>query len=507
MTVLFRADASAEIGTGHIMRCFALADALKTLGEECVFVCRDIPRLLAERITNDGYGLQFLIPTNGDNSAKAAEVPYAHWLKAPWRDDAVETSEIAQEVGADWIIVDHYGLDADWELAVATADRSVAAMDDLADRRHAAALVSDPSLVAEPHDRYKNLTAPGCQLLLGPRYAALRSEFSDAPPRLPAPGGEPMRFLIAFGGVDAAGMTRVAIEALAAVVEAGDHAHVVVGAAHEGRAAIAGRCAELGWTCHVNSSRMGQLMAAADLAIGAGGSMVWERMSMGLPTITIIVADNQRDQVNEAARFNLLVAVEQADASLEALREQIKSLRGNSGLREKMSAACRRRVDGKGAVRIARRIAPCSVKLRPATEADSADLLEWRNHELIRMVSHNTEMISPEDHELWLTGTLSNPARRLLIAADNDGVLGVLRFDKGPTNAEVSIYLAPQRLGSGLGPSLLMAGEAAIAEDWPDVLEILAEVLPTNRASKELFLSCGYRYSSGFYRKLVGLAS
>ena len=126
-------------------------------------------------------------------------------------------------------------------------------------RRHAAALVSDPSLVVEPHDRYKDLTSPGSQLLLGPRYAALRSEFADAPPRLPAPGGEAMRFLIAFGGVDAAGMTRVAIEALAAVVEAGDHAHVVVGAAHEGRAAIAGRCAELGWTCHVNSSRMGQL--------------------------------------------------------------------------------------------------------------------------------------------------------------------------------------------------------------------------------------------------------
>jgi UDP-2,4-diacetamido-2,4,6-trideoxy-beta-L-altropyranose hydrolase len=504
MTVLFRADASAEIGTGHVMRCLALAGAVKALGEECVFVCRDIPRLLAERITGDGHSLQLLILTDGDNTAKAAEVPYAYWLKAPWRDDAVETSEIADEVGAQWIVVDHYGLDADWEQAVATADRNVAAMDDLADRRHAAALVSDPSLVVEPHDRYKDLTSPGSQLLLGPRYAALRSEFADAPPRLPAPGGEAMRFLIAFGGVDAAGMTRVAIEALAAIVEVGDHAHVVVGAAHEGRAAIAGRCAELGWTCHVNSSRMGQLMAATDLAIGAGGSMVWERMAMGLPTIAIIVADNQRDQVNEAARLGLLVAMEQADASVEALQAQIRSLRGNSGLREKMSASCRRRVDGKGAVRIARRLAPCPVKLRPATEADSADLLEWRNDEFIRMVSHNTEIISPEDHALWLAGTLNNPAKRLLIGFDNDGVLGVVRFDKGPSNAEVSIYLAPQRLGSGLGPNLLMAGEAAMAEHWPDVPEILAEVLPTNRASKDLFLSCGYRYSSGFYRKSVG---
>ena len=169
-----------------------------------------------------------------------------------------------------------------------------------------------------------------------------------------------------------------------------------------------------------------------------------------------------------------------------------------------MSASCRRRVDGKGAVRIARRLAPCPVKLRPATEADSADLLEWRNDEFIRMVSHNTEIISPEDHALWLTGTLNNPAKRLLIGFDNDGVLGVVRFDKGPSNAEVSIYLAPQRLGSGLGPNLLMAGEAAMAEHWPDAPEILAEVLPTNRASKDLFLSCGYRYSSGFYRKSVG---
>ena len=134
MTVLFRADASAEIGTGHVMRCLALAGAVKALGEECVFVCRDIPRLLAERITGDGHSLQLLIPTDGDNTAKAAEVPYAHWLKAPWRDDAVETSEIADEVGAQWIVVDHYGLDADWEQAVATADRNVAAMDDLADQ-------------------------------------------------------------------------------------------------------------------------------------------------------------------------------------------------------------------------------------------------------------------------------------------------------------------------------------------------------------------------------------
>ena len=101
--------------------------------------------------------------------------------------------------------------------------------------------------------------------------------------------------------------------------------------------------------------------------------------------------------------------MEQADASVEALQAQIRSLRGNSGLREKMSASCRRRVDGKGAVRIARRLAPCPVKLRPATEADSADLLEWRNDEFIRMVSHNTEIISPEDHALWLTGTLNNP--------------------------------------------------------------------------------------------------
>lgn len=507
MTVLFRADASAEIGTGHVMRCLALAGAVKALGEDCVFVCREIPRLLAERITGDGHGLQFLIPTDGDNKAKAAEVPYAHWLKAPWREDAVETSEVADEVGASWIVVDHYGLDADWEQAVSANGRNVAAMDDLADRRHAAALVSDPSLVEEPHDRYKNLTSPGCQLLLGPRYAALRGEFESAPPRLHPTSKEPMRFLIAFGGVDAAGMTRVAIEALAGIVDVGDHVHVVVGAAHAGRAAIAGRCTELGWTCHVNSSRMGQLMAATDLAIGAGGSMVWERMAMGLPTISVIVADNQREQVNVAARLNLLVAMEQAEASVDALRAAVQSLRADSALREQMAASCRRRVDGKGAARIARRMAPCPVTLRPATEADSADLLAWRNDELIRMVSHNTSVISLEEHNRWLAGTLGNPARRLMIGFDDIGVLGVVRFDKGPANAEVSIYLAPHRLGSGLGPNLLIAGELEMAAHWPDVTEILAEVLPTNGASRELFLSCGYQYSSGFFRKPVGLAS
>jgi UDP-2,4-diacetamido-2,4,6-trideoxy-beta-L-altropyranose hydrolase len=504
MTVLFRADASAEIGTGHVMRCLALAGAVKAQGGDSVFACREIPPLLADRITADGHGLQYLIPSDGDNSAKGNDIPYAHWLKAPWQDDAVETNEIADEVSADWIVVDHYGLDADWEQAVAVNGRRVAAMDDLADRRHAVALLSDPSLVAKPHARYRDLTPPGAQLQLGPRYAALRSEFAAAPPRITDASGDPMRFLIAFGGVDAAGMTRVAIEALAAIVQPGDHAHVVVGAAHEGRAAIAGRCAELGWTCHVNSSRMGQLMAATDMAIGAGGSMVWERMAMGLPTIAVIVADNQRDQVNEAAALGLLVAMEQAEADAAALQAAIAALRADRKRREDMAASCRRRVDGDGARRIARRLAPCPVTLRAATLDDSADLLSWRNDEQIRSVSHNTAIISPEDHARWFAGTLGNPARRLLIGEDREGALGVVRFDKQNTNAEVSIYLAPHRLGSGLGANLLMAGEVEIAAFWPDISEVLAEVLPANGASKELFLSCGYRYSSGFYRKPVG---
>lgn len=506
MTVLFRTDASVEIGTGHLMRCLALAGAVKALGDDIVFVCREVPPPLADRIRSDGYDVKLLIPTETENTDKFGVHPYAHWLKASWYDDAIETMEIAEETEASWVVVDHYGLDADWERMVANGKRKVAVLDDLADRQHAAALLVDPSLTPDRHDRYQGLMPAGAEMLLGPHYAALRQEFSGVAGRPTATTDEPMTFLIAFGGVDAAGMTRVAMDALASITRPGDHAHVVVGAAHGGQAAISARCRELGWTCHINSNRMASLMAASDIAIGAGGSMVWERMAVGVPTIAIIVADNQQDQVDEAADRRLLIKMNQADASVEMLAHTIQDFRQNVRAREAMAASCRRRVDGGGARRIARRIMPNPITMRLATATDSMNLLIWRNDKSIRLVSHNAALISPEKHNRWLNGTLNDPARRLMIGEDAAGPVGVVRFDRTGRSAEVSIYLTPDRLGTGLGAPLLLAAEADLAAAHPEITGIVAEVLPTNGASKELFLSCGYRFASGYYRKPIGNA-
>lgn len=506
MTVLFRADASVEIGTGHVMRCLALAGAVKALGDDCVFVCREIPPPLADRIRSDGHDVQLLIPAESQNTEKFGVHPYAHWLKAAWQEDATETIEIAEETEAAWIVVDHYGLDADWERMVANGARQVAVLDDLADRQHDAALLADPSLTPDPHSRYRTLMPKGAAMLLGPRYAALRAEFANVVARPTATADEPLTFLIAFGGVDAAGLTRVAMDALASIARPGDHAHVVVGAAHGGQAAIGARCAELGWTCHINSSRMASLMAASDIAIGAGGSMVWERMAIGVPSIAVIVADNQQDQVDQAAERRLLTKMRQADASIETLALRIEEFRQNVQMRAAMAASCRRRVDGRGAKRIASRVTPNTISMRRATESDSQNLLNWRNDEAIRMVSHNTEIISQANHDRWLNATLNNAARHLLIGEDAVGAVGVVRFDCASASAEVSIYLTPDRLGNGLGPALLLAAEVDLAMAHPEIVEIVAEVLPTNGASKELFLSCGYRFASGYYRKPLGNA-
>jgi UDP-2,4-diacetamido-2,4,6-trideoxy-beta-L-altropyranose hydrolase len=242
--VAFRAEASAAIGTGHVMRCRVLAEALRERGAEIV----------------------------DDASAKV-----------------------------DWLVVDNYDLDAAWERNNRKSAARILAIDDLG-RAHDCDVLLDQNHFPDPWARYDGRLPPRARRLLGPRYALLRPEFAQAPKR--GRDGTARTVLISFGGVDAANDTAKAIAAVGPLKLAAD---VVLGEANPHAAGIERLCAgDPAFRIHRPAQNMAELMQRADLAIGAGGTTTWERCCLGLPTIQLAIAPNQEAPTRALADAGLV---------------------------------------------------------------------------------------------------------------------------------------------------------------------------------------------------------
>ena len=301
MRIAIRVDASSQIGTGHLMRCLTLADALQQRGAQIRFVSRHMPDHLRDMLNTKGHEFSLL------NSIPSKEIvddsSHAHWLGVSQEQDATDTSQALSDQAWDWLIVDHYALDARWERVLRNAVKRVLAIDDIADRQHDCDVLLDQNYYTDMQTRYTGKGPAHCQLLLGPRYALLREEFRRVREQVKPRNGPVKRILVFFGGVDSDNYTSRAIEALANIGNSDLHVDVVIGAQHPHRAQTATACAEHDFICHVQTDRMPELMAAADLAIGAGGSATWERCSLGLPCIVGAVAQNQVQAAKNLSAF------------------------------------------------------------------------------------------------------------------------------------------------------------------------------------------------------------
>ena len=288
MRVVFRVDSSLDIGTGHVMRCLTLGERLKESGIAVTFICRDLPGNLSGYIESRGFAVQRLPAPSTLTAAGLSTHNYGAWLGVHWQDDAAQTAELLAQSGAvDWLVVDHYALDAGWERRLRPLVQKIMAIDDLANRTHDCDLVLDQNFYLDLEDRYDRLVPTQCVKLLGPRYALLRPEFRQARKNLRERDGQVKRILVFFGGSDAGNETAKALEAIRLLNRPEIAVDVVVGGINPHRRQIEELCA--GWpatTCHCQVNNMAELMAGADLAIGAGGTTTWERCCLGLPSVT-----------------------------------------------------------------------------------------------------------------------------------------------------------------------------------------------------------------------------
>lgn len=294
----FRADASLSIGAGHIMRCLTLADELKARGRACVFLSRDLDGNLCKLVLERGHGVEVL-RGRGVAYAEHEHAPFhAAWLECPWREDARQVREALGRIGAARLVVDHYALDARWEQAVSSPGLRVMALDDLADRPHAVDMLLDQNLGREVRD-YAGLVPSRCALLVGPRHALTGPRFAELRAESLARRAQPSlrRILVSMGGVDPSDATSAALACIESARLRSDASVLVVMGRHapwldKVRAAAAAMSTKVEVVVDVRD--MAERMAGADLAIGGAGGTAWERCSLGLPSIVVVLAENQR---------------------------------------------------------------------------------------------------------------------------------------------------------------------------------------------------------------------
>lgn len=501
MHFAIRVDATAQMGTGHFMRCLTLADGARAAGGSVRMVSRQLPPHLAAMVADHGHELTMLTPLTTVPTGDT----YADWLGVSVTDDAAETAEVLADRRWDWVGVDHYALDATWETAMRQVAARVLVIDDLADRRHDCDLLLDQNYYADMATRYRDKVPGGCRQMLGPRYALLRHEFAVGRTRACARTGAVRRVLVAFGGTDSANDTRRVVDALTRAPLSAAAVDVVISAGHQDRDAIGGACASAGFACHVQPSAMSDLMLSADIAIGAGGMSTWERCCLGVPSFVWVVADNQRQQVADAAREGWIYAPDPptSGADDEWIERHVHAFADNATGRGVMSAAAMRAVDGRGVERVIGELAGGGLEVRVATVADSQQLFTWRNHPSVRQASRGGEPIEWSDHERWLASVVADPQRVLLIGYLDGEPRGVVRFDIENDAAEVSIYLVPGTASTGTGGRLLVAAERWFAAARTDVRRFRAFVLDDNVPSHRMFTGAGYRRESAWYSKQV----
>ncbi|WP_425045264.1 UDP-2,4-diacetamido-2,4,6-trideoxy-beta-L-altropyranose hydrolase [Primorskyibacter sp. S87] len=358
--IIFRADAGLDIGTGHVMRCLTLADALRDQGAEAVFVTRDHRGHVIPAITGRGHRVDILPGNTGVPYGAHPEAPgHADWLEADWRADAAATSAVLEAEGADWLVVDHYALDRAWQQAARPAGIRLLVVDDLADRSHLADVLLDQNTGRQAAD-YDGRVPAGCTRLIGPAHALLRPEFARLRPEALARRDTletPRKLLVTLGGIDRDNATGRVLEVLAQAPAARQmHISVIMGASAPHLVAVQTQARQMPMPTEVAAgvSDMGVRMMQADLCVGAAGSTAWERCALGLPTLQVVLADNQMAAASHMDKQDMARALPFPDAPdfASALSAGLEHLAVSDSYRS-MSRCAATLTDGAGARRLA----------------------------------------------------------------------------------------------------------------------------------------------------------
>ena len=334
--VIIRADATIRTGTGHLMRCLALAQTLRAAGCAVTFVAA-CQNKLKIRLQDEGFQVVLL--------------DHVHPDPADWPI----TARVLQSHPGAWVVLDGYHFDAAYQESIKSAGHRLLVIDDTAClNRYCCDILLNQNIHAE---QLHYTPDRNTRLLLGPRYALLRTEFLDHIAWERKTPDMARRLLVSLGGEDSDNQTLKVIRALQLSNIAGLEATIVAGSTNPHIRSLEAECRQSHTALHLihNALNMAELMSRADMAVSAGGSTCWELAFMGLPALVIILAENQRlvaeglDRTGAAVNLGWYEYLSPAKIS-----RALEKLVFRPQEREKMTGCARKLVDGRGTQRVLR---------------------------------------------------------------------------------------------------------------------------------------------------------
>jgi len=334
--LIIRADASVQIGTGHVMRCLALAHAWQERSGQAIFVMADTSSALENRLIMEGMRVVHLSGVAGG------------------LEDATLTIDIAQKFNAQWVVVDGYHFGKDYQKLIKDAKLNLLFIDDYghADYYYAD-LVLNQNISADI-DLYPSREIY-TKLLLGTEYVLLRREFWLWRNWQRETQSVANKILVTLGGSDPDNVTLKAIQSLQLLSMDGLEVIVIIGGSNPHHQILQQEIStsKLIIILRQNVNNMPELIAWADISIAAGGSTNWELAFMGLPSIVITLAENQHAIVEHLGKVKMAVNLGRHEKiSTEDLAVSISKLLRSNDLRKEMSQKGQTLIDGFGSDRV-----------------------------------------------------------------------------------------------------------------------------------------------------------
>ena len=486
MNVLIRVDASIQMGTGHVMRCLALAQAIKSQGDRAHFAIASCPPMVFDRLTNEGFTIHFL------DSVEPGGVR-----------DVQGTIHLFQQLECQWICVDGYQFGAEYQQQLRTAGCRSLFLDDYG---HASSYSADFVLNqnSSAHDGCYQSRHAETNLLLGTRYTLLRQEFLNwhrwqryIPERIGS-------LLITLGGSDPENITTWILDALQAVDISDLTIVVIIGAANPHQDLLKVCAARSVHSVQIvsNVTSMPHYIVAADLAISAGGSTAWELALLGLPSLMVTLADNQVAIAESLQGQGISISLgTPSQLEVKQFASVIQQLDRSVEKRQQMSDRGRALMDADGCDRVLMAMAGDTLRLRSAKWQDCEQLWQWANEAETRQYSFQPAAISWESHVDWFQARLRDANCYFWIALDKqDQPIGQVRFDAlSIDETQISLSIDRTHRHQGFGKTILNVAIHKIFRETA-FRSISAWIKPDNRASISVFESVQFIKIESEYR-------
>lgn len=493
---VFRVDASRELGMGHLERCLTLARAMKAVGIDVHFISSDCGFQYYKKIRNQSFKLSILKSNINNFGLFDSE------------DDANQTLEILKNIPAKILVVDHYGIGKSWEEKIRNNVCYLIVIDDLANRTHYCDALIDQNVGKKNRD-YEKLVNSKAKLFIGPEYALLRNEFIDHRRKLSeAAGGvtlfdseDELKILISMGGVDSNNITGRIVAILSTMtIEEKVSFSVLIGQNFPYESDLVRQLRNFPHqiTIYKEVDQIADFVHDHCMAIGSGGISALERCSLGIPSILVVLAENQVRGVMAMESIGAAIAICQLEClDLDLPQAIVKML--NRKTRESLREKSMSLVDCYGINRVMDLFwtdSAGSIIAKQFTVDDIDMVYDWSNDPLVRQNSFSQEFISYEEHKNWILKYLKadNNQHRLFILYNNNNAVGLVRLDFCSAFEEwrISYLVAAEFRGKGLSKDILKSALLKFTIDRPDITNLYAEVKYGNKASQKTFSRIGF---------------